>query len=77
MNKCFTILLNVLIWDQHATPGGIFALAVCISGGMIYQQAPMRKATPPNPASEEVDAETMGLIEEHSPVAAHKRRAVV
>lgn len=83
MNKCLTILLNVLIWDQHATPGGIFALAVCISGGMIYQQAPMRGETPPAPASKEVDAEnlegeTIGLIENQSPAAVQKRnRAVV
>lgn len=42
MNKCLTILLNVAIWDQHATPGGIFSLMVCIAGGIIYQQSPMR-----------------------------------
>jgi GDP-mannose transporter len=37
-----TILLNVLIWDQHAKPGGIASLGICVMGGMIYQQAPMR-----------------------------------
>jgi len=42
VNKCLTILMNVLIWDQHATPGGIVSLFVCISGGLVYQQAPMR-----------------------------------
>eukprot|EP00536_Pseudo-nitzschia_multiseries_P001737 jgi/Psemu1/181860/e_gw1.22.69.1 len=42
MNKCLTVLLNTLIWDQHAKPGGILCLFVCIGGGMIYQQAPMR-----------------------------------
>ena len=42
MNKCLTILLNVMIWDQHAQPGGIFCLFICIAGGMIYQQSPMR-----------------------------------
>lgn len=42
MNKCLTILLNLVIWDQHAKPGGIVCLFVCIAGGMIYQQAPMR-----------------------------------
>lgn len=44
MNKCLTILLNVAIWDQHATPGGIFSLFVCIAGGMLYEQSPMRGA---------------------------------
>jgi len=42
INKCLTILLSVMIWGQHATPGGIFSLFVCLSGGLIYQQAPMR-----------------------------------
>jgi GDP-mannose transporter len=43
MNKLTTIILNTFIWDQHAVPEGIFCLFVCIGGGMIYKQAPMRK----------------------------------
>ena len=35
-------MLNLLIWDQHAKPGGIFCLFICIAGGMVYEQAPMR-----------------------------------
>ena len=42
MNKCLTVILNSLIWDQHAKPEGILCLFVCIGGGMIYRQAPMR-----------------------------------
>jgi drug/metabolite transporter (DMT)-like permease len=42
MNKCLTVVLNVSIWDQHAPPGGIACLAICLVGGTIYQQAPMR-----------------------------------
>jgi hypothetical protein len=42
VNKCLTILLNVAIWDKHAEPGGILCLFICIAGGMVYQQAPMR-----------------------------------
>lgn len=42
INKCLTVILNTLIWDQHAKPEGIFCLFVCIAGGMIYEQAPMR-----------------------------------
>lgn len=42
VNKCLTILLNVAIWDKHAEAGGIFSLFICIAGGMVYQQAPMR-----------------------------------
>lgn len=42
LNKFLTILLNVLIWDKHATPFGIFALVICLGGGAFYQQAPLR-----------------------------------
>jgi GDP-mannose transporter len=42
LNKFLTILLNVLIWDKHATPFGIFALVICLGGGAFYQQSPLR-----------------------------------
>mmetsp|Transcript_33507 Transcript_33507/g.56078 ORF Transcript_33507/g.56078 Transcript_33507/m.56078 type:complete len:184 (+) Transcript_33507:156-707(+) len=61
MNKCLTILLNVMIWDQHAQPGGIFCLFVCIAGGMIYQQAPMkgeRKTVPTGITAEDEEFKT-------------------
>eukprot|EP00980_Cylindrotheca_fusiformis_P001686 scaffold381_cov138-Cylindrotheca_fusiformis.AAC.22 len=78
MNKCLTILMNLLIWDQHATAGGIFALFICISGGMIYEQAPMRGANPPGDPIEKVDVETVkeevNLMAAESPGAAQKRR---
>ena len=34
---------QVLIWDKHASPMGIAALCVCLSGGALYQQAPLRR----------------------------------
>jgi len=43
MNKCLTILLNILVWDQHAPPLGIASLALCLVGGSLYRQAPLRK----------------------------------
>jgi solute carrier family 35 protein len=43
MNKCLTILLNCLVWDNHAPPMGIAALFLCLVGGSVYQQAPMRE----------------------------------
>ena len=42
MNKCLTILLNILVWDQHATPFGTASLLLCLVGGSLYRQAPMR-----------------------------------
>ena len=79
VNKCLTILMNVLIWDQHATPGGIFSLFVCISGGLIYQQAPMRGASSKpegtNVSEKAASDETMELMEkEQGQGSAQKRR---
>ena len=45
MNKCLTIMLNFMIWDQHAEPRGIACLFLCLVGGSVYKQAPMRKET--------------------------------
>lgn len=42
VNKFLTILLNVFIWDKHASPLGIAALVFCLLGGSCYKQAPMR-----------------------------------
>ena len=35
-------IVNVLMWDAHATPTGIASLVVCLAGGCLYQQAPLR-----------------------------------
>jgi hypothetical protein len=48
MNKCLTIIINLSIWDQHAPPGGIASLFLCLVGGSIYQQAPIREVSPSN-----------------------------
>jgi hypothetical protein len=45
MNKCLTILINLSMWDQHAPPGGIAALVLCLAGGSMYRQAPMREVS--------------------------------
>jgi len=47
INKFITILLNVFIWDKHASPLGILALVLCLVGGSFYQQAPMRAVDKP------------------------------
>ena len=44
-NKMLTVTANVLIWDKHATPLGIFFLAVCLVGAAAFQQPPLRKET--------------------------------
>lgn len=42
MNKMLTVTANVLIWDKHASLSGIGSLAMCLLGGSLYQQAPLR-----------------------------------
>ncbi len=43
VNKFLTVLLNVLVWDKHSTPFGIFSVCVCLLAGSFYQQAPKRE----------------------------------
>lgn len=43
MNKCLTVLVNLLIWDNHASPEGCACLFVCLIGGSLYRQAPLRR----------------------------------
>lgn len=41
-NKILTVIANLLIWDQHASSGGIVGLAICILGSAMYEQSPKR-----------------------------------
>ena len=43
LNKLVTVLLNSLAWEKHASPAGIASLVLCLVGGALYQQAPLRK----------------------------------
>jgi solute carrier family 35 len=42
INKFITVLLNVMIWDKHSSPMGVFAVCLCIMAGSFYQQSPRR-----------------------------------
>jgi len=41
--KILTIIINVSIWDKHASPVGIACLLLCLVGTYFYEQAPLRK----------------------------------
>jgi len=43
INKLLTVLLNILVWDKHASAAGTLFLLACLAGGAFYQQAPLRK----------------------------------
>eukprot|EP00996_Jenningsia_fusiforme_P003844 NODE_4645_length_781_cov_47.193989_g4301_i0.p1 GENE.NODE_4645_length_781_cov_47.193989_g4301_i0~~NODE_4645_length_781_cov_47.193989_g4301_i0.p1 ORF type:complete len:169 (+),score=31.81 NODE_4645_length_781_cov_47.193989_g4301_i0:58-507(+) len=42
INKLIPVFVNALMWDKHASPGGIFFLLLCLLGGFLYKQAPMK-----------------------------------
>lgn len=45
--KLISVLLNVLIWDKHATPVGITWLVVCLVCSSFYKQSPLRSIAAP------------------------------
>jgi GDP-mannose transporter len=44
VNKFLTILLNVFLWDKHASWFGILCVCSCLCAGVFYQQAPKRNS---------------------------------
>lgn len=65
--KVLTILVNAVLWDQHANATGTAALLLCLAMGALYQQPPMRserrKDLPPVGAyADAVVAKTAGLV---------------
>lgn len=39
VNKFLTVVINVMIWDKHASPFGLVCLLLTIAGGVLYQQS--------------------------------------
>jgi len=48
--KLISVLINILIWDKHASGPGIVCLLVCIGASSAYRQSPMRPMAPPKSA---------------------------
>ena len=40
--KILTIVINVLLWDKHASAFGIVCLLGCLAAAFVYKQAPLR-----------------------------------
>lgn len=40
--KLITVLINYVMWDQHANAMGLGFLFVCLVAGSLYQQSPLR-----------------------------------
>ena len=60
--KILTIVINVLLWDKHASATGILCLLGCLVAAFAYQQAPQRK-------TKEVPRITDPVVERVSPAA--------
>ncbi|ERN14404.1 hypothetical protein AMTRI_Chr13g91020 [Amborella trichopoda] len=45
VNKFLTVVINMLIWDKHASPFGLVCLLFTLLGGVLYQQS-VTKAPP-------------------------------
>ena len=43
--KLATILINLLIWDKHASAAGTLSVMFCIFSSAFYKQAPLRPST--------------------------------
>lgn len=69
VNKFLTVVINVLIWDKHATPVGLLCLLVTICGGVGYQQS---VTVAKKPLDSEKDSEKGEEDEELIPVNSGK-----
>ncbi|CAN1313403.1 GDP-mannose transporter GONST3 [Linum perenne] len=43
VNKLLTVIINLVIWDKHATFIGTVGLLICMTGGILYQQSTSNK----------------------------------
>ncbi|KAL5210280.1 hypothetical protein ABZP36_005903 [Zizania latifolia] len=63
VNKLLTVVINLLIWDKHASFVGTIGLLICMSGGILYQQS----TTKPKPlkveSMEDNDEEQQKLLQ--------------
>ena len=41
VHKVLTVLLNIMLWDKHASAWGTCSLVMCHAGGAMYRQAPL------------------------------------
>eukprot|EP00440_Ansanella_granifera_P036595 gb/GFBE01039702.1/.p1 GENE.gb/GFBE01039702.1/~~gb/GFBE01039702.1/.p1 ORF type:complete len:361 (+),score=65.44 gb/GFBE01039702.1/:1-1083(+) len=62
--KFFSVILNVMIWDKHASPVGISWLIVCLVASAAYRQAPLRKQCEPPIRSDSNRSAPRGRCEE-------------
>ncbi|KAF2310706.1 hypothetical protein GH714_016493 [Hevea brasiliensis] len=65
VHKFLTVVINVLIWDKHASPFGLLCLLFTLAGGVLYQQSvtrPGAESVPKQTKSENDGAEESQLV---------------
>lgn len=62
VNKFLTVVINVLIWDKHASPFGLVCLLVTIIGGIMYQQSVTKAGGGTSPPQQTPDPEAAKLV---------------
>ncbi|KAL9224474.1 hypothetical protein vseg_000502 [Gypsophila vaccaria] len=58
VNKFLTVVINVMIWDKHASPFGLICLLLTIAGGVLYQQSVTGAVSVPSATSKNSDSES-------------------
>ncbi|CAN0896162.1 GDP-mannose transporter GONST3 [Linum grandiflorum] len=67
VNKLLTVIINLVIWDKHATFVGTVGLLICMTGGILYQQSTSNKPKAAPVVTEvETEEEEMKLLEMQS-----------
>lgn len=69
VNKFLTVVINVMIWDKHASPFGLVCLLFTLSGGVLYQQSvtgapPQRESAVSKQSNSESETEKFIMDEE-------------
>ena len=60
--KILTIVINVIIWDKHASLFGVLCLLFCLAAAFLYEQAPMRDAVKQSQEEGDVETSTRSLL---------------
>ena len=64
--KVLTVLINVCIWDKHATPTGLGFLMLCLLAAFLYKPSPLRADSQPptEPEKEPLVEPSEGVADE-------------
>ncbi|CAM6107343.1 unnamed protein product [Calypogeia fissa] len=75
VNKLLTVVINLFIWEKHASWVGTIGLLICIGGGVLYQQSTVKRKPPPPPQSTDEENLPLNPITNTFNVEAGKRQS--